>query len=181
MEVPKFGTIMPNKVISGGHISGGHFSGGHISGGDFSIGNVSGGYFSGGYFSSRCFSVYCLLKCWPLKYSPMKWNPFELQEIDLLNSLRALIVLWYTWNIYFDINSTKVQLSLRDSNRLDEVRCSLTFDRSRFLNSPGLFTQMHIILHESVLSGHILLNKIFRFSLIFQTRLQKVDKIFRVL
>ena len=43
MEVPKFGTIMPNKVISGGHISGGHFSGGHfsgghISGGDFSIG-----------------------------------------------------------------------------------------------------------------------------------------------
>ena len=77
-----------------------------------------------------------------------------------------------------DIN---LQLSLRDSNRLDEVRCSLTFDRSRFLNSPGLFTQMHIILHESVLSGHILLNKIFRFSLIFQTRLQKVDKIFRVL
>ena len=74
-----------------------------------------------------------------------------------------------------------LQLSLRDSNRLDEVRCSLTFDRSRFLNSPGLFTQMHIILHESVLSGHILLNKIFRFSLIFQTRLQKVDKIFRVL
>ena len=74
-----------------------------------------------------------------------------------------------------------IQLSLRDSNRLDEVRCSLTFDRSRFLNSPGLFTQMHIILHESVLSGHILLNKIFRFSLIFQTRLQKVDKIFRVL
>ena len=48
MEVPKFGTIMPNKVISGGHISGGHFSGGHISGGDFSIGNVS---------------VYCLMKC----------------------------------------------------------------------------------------------------------------------
>ena len=74
-----------------------------------------------------------------------------------------------------------LQLSLRDSNRLDEVRCSLTFDRSRFLNSPGLFTQMHIILHESVPSGHILLNKIFRFSLIFQTRLQKVDKIFRVL
>ena len=79
------------------------------------------------------------------------------------------------------ILNTFVQLSLRDSNRLDEVRCSLTFDRSRFLNSPGLFTQMHIILHESVLSGHILLNKIFRFSLIFQTRLQKVDKIFRVL
>ena len=63
MEVPKFGTIMPNKVISGGHISGGHFSGGHISGGDFSIGNVSGGHFSGGYFSGGYFSVYCLMKC----------------------------------------------------------------------------------------------------------------------
>ena len=110
MEVPKFGTIMPNKVISGGHISGGHFSGGHISGGDFSIGNVSGGHFSGGYFSGGYFSVYCLMKYWPLKYSPMKWNPFELQEIDLLNSLRALIVLWYTWNIHSDINSTKVSI-----------------------------------------------------------------------
>ena len=70
----------------------------------------SGGYFSGGYFSGGYFSVYCLMKCWPLKYSPMKWNPFELQEIDLLNSLRALIVLWYTWNIHFDINSTKVSI-----------------------------------------------------------------------
>ena len=58
MEVPKFGTIMPNKVISGGYISGGHFSGGHISGGDFSIGNVSGGHFSGGYFSGGYFSIH---------------------------------------------------------------------------------------------------------------------------
>ena len=112
MEVPKFGTIMPNKVISGGHISGGHFSGGHISGGDFSIGNVSGGHFSGGYFSGGYFSVYCLLKCQPLKYSPMKRNPFVLQEIDLLNSLRALIVLRYTWLIHFDINSTELYMPL---------------------------------------------------------------------
>ena len=41
IEIPKFGTIMQNEVISGGHFSGGHFSVGY-----FSIGHVSGGYFT---------------------------------------------------------------------------------------------------------------------------------------
>ena len=41
IEIPKFGTIMQNEVISGGHFSGGHFSVGH-----FSIGHVSGGHFT---------------------------------------------------------------------------------------------------------------------------------------
>ena len=103
-------------------------------------------------------------------------DPFFGQKIENKPDFTILSIF-----LQFHQKCKKLQLSLRDSNRLDEVRCSLTFDRSRFLNSPGLFTQMHIILHESVLSGHILLNKIFRFSLIFQTRLQKVDKIFRVL
>ena len=46
IEIPKFGTIMKNKVISGGHFSGGQFSGGHFSVGHFSIGHVSGGHFT---------------------------------------------------------------------------------------------------------------------------------------
>ena len=41
IKIPKFGTIMQNEVISGGHFSGGHFSVGH-----FSIGHVSGGHFT---------------------------------------------------------------------------------------------------------------------------------------
>ena len=106
---------------------------------------------------------------------------FQTYEIPVIKAMLSGLVYCSTFVENRRMPQARVQLSLRDSNRLDEVRCSLTFDRSRFLNSPGLFTQMHIILHESVLSGHILLNKIFRFSLIFQTRLQKVDKIFRVL
>ena len=46
IEIPKFGTMMQNEVISGGHFSGGHFSGGNFSVGHFSIGHVSGGHFT---------------------------------------------------------------------------------------------------------------------------------------
>ena len=51
IEIPKFGTIMQNEVISGGHFSGGHFSGGHFSCGHFSVGHFSIGHVSGGHFT----------------------------------------------------------------------------------------------------------------------------------
>ena len=56
IEIPKFGTIMQNEVISGGHFSGGHFSGGHFSGGHFSGGHFSVGHFSIGHVSGGHFT-----------------------------------------------------------------------------------------------------------------------------
>ena len=66
IEIPKFGTIMQNEVISGGHFSGGHFSGGHFSGGHFSVGHFSIGHVSGGHFtdiSAVYTSVLAILVC----------------------------------------------------------------------------------------------------------------------